>query len=403
MPSHLFRLRSFCIAATCAIAALAHAQPGDSGDSGGSGGPPSAAVRVAPVLMRPVERRTDATGRLRAVRESQVATREPGRVREVAVRKGDLVKPGDILVILDDALLRSEALVAAADAAKSIALLAEREADLAKAERDLARLTDLTTRGSASEYELLDGRTQVDRARARRDQARAESDADHARAALLDQRLTDLTVRAPFAGQVIERAVDEGEWAERGTPVARVLDLDRLEAWIDVPERHLTALTQGTPSLSLSIPAIAMTLTAAADAVLSSGDAATRTFPVRATIDNADARLRPGMTVTASIPTGEQAPAMLVPADALLRDDAGWFVYTATGSTPDARAAVPARVDILFSVGQHKAVRPVSGPLFPGAFVITEGNERILFPGQPLAIANPDVLTATPTPPQDNN
>lgn len=366
-------------------------------------GPPSAAVRVGAVQMRPVERRTDATGRLRAVREASVATREPGRVLRVAVRQGDLVQPGDVLVVLDDALLQPEAVAAHADAAKSLALLAEREADLAKAERDLARLQDLSSRGSASEYELLDGQTQVDRARARRDQAEAESKADHARAALLDQRVADLVVRAPFAGQIVEREIDEGEWAERGRAVARVLDLDRLEAWIDVPERFLTALTQGSPTLALSIPALAATRSAIADAVLSAGDAATRTFPVRATLDNAEHSLRPGMTVTASIPTGAEAPSMLVPSDALLRDDAGWYVYTATGAAPHALAAVPARVEPLFAVGDRTAVRPVSGPLFPGAFVVVEGNERILFPGQPLAVGNPEALTATPPPSQENN
>ncbi len=398
MPSRAYRLGIGCVLlASCAFGPRVSAQPG------GSGGPPKATVRVAPVQMRPVERRADATGRLRALREAQVATRESGRVREVNVRQGDLVQPGDVLVVLDDALLSPESAAARAEAARSRALLAEREADLQKAERDFSRITDLSARGSASEFEILDAQTQVDRAKARRDQARAESDASHARSDLLDRRLEDLIVRAPFAGQVVERAVDEGEWADRGGAVARVLDLDRLEAWIDVPERHLPSITPGSTVLAISVPATGSTIDAPADAILSAGDAATRTFPVRATLENQQGALRPGMTITASVPTGELAPSLLVPADALLRDDAGWFVYTATGSDPDNRAAVPARVERLFSVGALTAVRTISGPLFPGAIVVIEGNERILFPGQPLTVANPDVLSATQPHSQDNN
>ncbi|MGD9691882.1 MAG: efflux RND transporter periplasmic adaptor subunit [Phycisphaerales bacterium] len=366
-------------------------------------GPPKAVVRIAPAQMRPVDQRINATGRIRAVREAQVASREPGRVKSVAVRQGDRVKENDVLVILDDAVLKPEVTAARADAIRSLALLAEREADLSKAERDHARLTDLHSRASATENELLDGQTALQRARARRDQAKAESASDQAKASLLEQRLEDLTIRAPFAGQVVARDIDEGEWADRGRTVARIIDLDRLEAWIDVPERYLKPLTQSAPVLSISIPAIATTLQANADAILSMGDAATRTFPVRATIDNPEGVFRPGMTVTASIPTGEQAPMLLVPADALLRDDAGWYVFTATGQTAEDRAAVPARVETVFTFDALTVVRTLSGPLFPGAFVITEGNERILFPGQPLQIANPDVLNATPPPAQDNN
>ncbi len=388
------RLRVLC-PATIVLASVARAQP--------AGGPPKAAVRIAPAQMRPVEQRVDATGRVRAVREAQVASREPGRVRAVRVRQGDMVREGDVLVLLDDALLKPEALAARADVARSLALLGEREADLAKAERDHARLTDLNTRGSASENELFDAKIALDRARARRDQARAESASDQAKSSLLEQRIDDLTIRAPFAGQVVARDIDEGEWAERGKPVARIIDLDRLEAWVDVPERRLAPLTQSNPVILLSIPALGASIEARAEAVLSTGDAATRTFPVRATLDNPDGALRPGMTVVASIPTGEAAPMLLVPSDALLRDDAGWYVYTATGQTNDDRAAIPARVDLLFAVDASTAVRTVAGPLFPGAFVVTEGNERILFPGQPLQIANPEVFNATPPAPQGKN
>jgi multidrug efflux pump subunit AcrA (membrane-fusion protein) len=194
--------------------------------------------------------------------------------------------------------------------------------------------------------------------------------------------------------------MEAGQWADRGDAILEIAQLDPIEVWIDVPERHILPMRSSGASIRVTARATGESFEATEMHIVPQGAEGARTFPVRLRLENPDRRLLPGMSVTASVPTGTVEPRLLVPADAMLRDDAGWFVYTATGET-NALMALPARVEPLVSVNGMTAVRVVAGPLFPGALVVIEGNERILFPGQPLAVTNASALAPAPGAPAE--
>ena len=296
------------------------------------------------------------------------------------------------------ALRRIDPGAAAAARRRAEGVLAERAANHAKAQRDLERITSLRATRSASQNEYDDAVTETERTLALVEQAEADVRSREAAVRLLETRIGDMTITAPFAGRVAERAIESGEWASQGAPVALLIATDTVDVWIDVPQQHLQAATHDGASVTFEVPALGRSFEAPVSGVVPIADPSARTFPVRITIDSEDEALRPGMNVVARIPVGTSAPTLVVPRDAMLRDDAGWFVYTATGERNDSLVAVPARVEQLFSVSRTQvAVRVISGPLFPGAPVVVEGNERILFPGQPLRITNPDALAPAET------
>lgn len=384
MPSSASVLRSFC-----AVLVLVSSQ------STLAQGPPVANVRVGVIEMRPVVGTVDVTGQVRPWQWARVASREPGRVLEVAIRAGDEVEAGGLLGRLDDSLLRPAVAAGEAALASAKATLAERDAEVERAERDVERLTALRQRDSATQNEYDDAQTALARMSARREEAAAAIARAEAELQRLRTRLDDMTIRAPFAGRVVARRSEVGEWIGEGGVFVELVRLDPVEVWLDVPERYAASLISRTPKVTIIAPALGREFQAASIEVVPMGAEAARTFPVRIRVDNPEKALLPGMSVTARAPTGESAPAMVAPSDALLRDDAGWFVYTATGDD-SGRAAVPARVEIALRMGEQTAIRPISGPVFPGALVVVEGNERILFPGQPLAIVNPEVIPAAP-------
>lgn len=84
------------------------------------------------------------------------------------------------------------------------------------------------------------------------------------------------------------------------------------------------------------------------------------------------------MSVLGRVPTGAMDPVMTVAKDAILRDDAGAFLYFDAGGV-----AAVARLEIRYAVGERIVVR--SGRLSEGVGTVVEGNERV-FPGQPLLI-----------------
>ncbi len=351
----------------------------------------AAAVRVGLVEMRPVEQRASVTGEVRATQRSRIASREAGKVVTVRVREGDSVKKGDVLVTLDESLLRIDLASAKAQLAAADSSLVEAKSVLDRRERDLRKLEELQRRQSATETEVQDARSEVDAQAARVAARTAEIEGAKARVARLEEQLSDMTVVAPFNGRISQKLVDEGEWAGQGDALVELVASDTVDVFLDVPQRYVNAIQAGDASISVRFDALGMEATLSNGSVVPVADSAARTFPVRLVAPNDEGLIQPGMSVTASIPAGFSGPAMLAPADALLRDDAGWFVYTATPGE-QGHIALPARVEQLFRTGALVAIRPISGPVFPGAAVVTEGNERILFPGQPLQVTNPQAL-----------
>ena len=133
-------------------------------------------------------------------------------------------------------------------------------------------------------------------------------------------------------------------------------------------------------------------MTSKIHAVVPQADALSRLFPVRLIVDDPESQLRPGMSLTAMVPTGTQAELLTVSKDAILRNAAGEYVYYNNNGT-----AALAPITRLFSVGSRVVIR---SPLIrPGVQVVIEGNER-MFPTQPMIIfeldGNPPPAPTTP-------
>jgi membrane fusion protein (multidrug efflux system) len=339
------------------------------------GGPPPARVRLDSARMESVEQLRRVTGELRAVRRAVVSAEEEGRLVGLSFDAGDLVEQGQTLARQDTRLvsLVADRLVASVGAAE--ARLRETESAVEQERRNVARLESAIGRGGVAESELEDAGITLIGAEARAATALAELETARALLEYTRAQLDKMTILAPFDGAVVEKSAELGEWIGQGDPIAEIVSLDRIDAWLDVPEAILPALGSGA-SIDVEIDALAETLASGEIAIIASGDTLAHTFPVRVRLDNPGGRLRPGMAVTALIPSGRAAEVLTVHKDAILRDDAGSYLYFDGGGT-----AVPARVERLWAFGDRAVIR--SPMIRPGTRVVTEGNER-LFPGQPL-------------------
>ena len=119
---------------------------------------------------------------------------------------------------------------------------------------------------------------------------------------------------------------DAGQWVDEGGGVVELVALTEIEAWLDVPERLIDRLTEGESTVRVRVTATGEEVDAEVIAVVPEADELSRLFPVRVAMDNADQRLKPGMSVIGLTPTGITEPSLTVPKDALLRDDAGEFL-----------------------------------------------------------------------------
>jgi RND family efflux transporter MFP subunit len=362
----------------------------------GQGGPPPALVAVDAVRQERIEQRREVTGELRAVKRAEVATEESGQVVAMEVEAGDAVKAGQVIARLDDELRRLDVERLRAEVASDEAQVQERQAQVLKAQRDLSRLEDLSSRSGASQNEVDDAKTRVAEEKARLAQAEADQLSSKADLHFAERRLLNTSIVAPFDGSVVAKRTEVGQWLGEGDPVVDMVALSAVDAFLDVPERFIGALASSGSAVELRIPAIADTLSVSNVTILAEGDRLARTFRVRVRVDNAGpqspgkGRLKPGMSVIGMVPTGEPADVLTIHKDAVMRNDAGSYVYFDGGGV-----AAVAPIESMFAVGDRVVVR--SPVLKPGMNIITQGNERV-FPGQPLKLLDASAPAAEPTP-----
>ncbi|MEN8763069.1 MAG: efflux RND transporter periplasmic adaptor subunit [Thiogranum sp.] len=157
------------------------------------------------------------TGTLRARREVKVYTQEEGRITALSLYEGDKVAEGDVLVRLDDTLIRAQ--------------LSRASATRKQAEQDVKRLKELRTRKLVSEDEYTRALTQLEVARAD----------EH----VLKTRLGYTTITSPINGVVSARLSEPGNVVERHQHVLTLSDPSLLVTELPVSELILPDLAIG--------------------------------------------------------------------------------------------------------------------------------------------------------------
>lgn len=194
--------------------------------------------------------------------EVRVSAEVPGRVMESRLVEGERVDAGDLLLRLDDSELRLERARAQAEAAE-VGLEGQRLAEelrawrhhLETAEAELARARELRERGTIAAPRLEEAENAAQEAGARVGSLEAQLSAVEARreaaestVALIDRRLEKTRIAAPIDATVLVKAVEEGEFAQPGRVVAILVDLDRVELRVYLPQREIGKIRHGDPA-----------------------------------------------------------------------------------------------------------------------------------------------------------
>ncbi|KAF0094504.1 MAG: putative efflux system periplasmic linker protein [Puniceicoccaceae bacterium 5H] len=337
---------------------------------------------VEPIRNVELQPRNYVTGTLRAVSRADVAARENAAVESIYVNEGDAVEAGAVLARLD-----SRRLQALLDEQKAIrvttqSLIAQREAELERARLDFETKRNLEERDAISRSEFLDAQREFRVAETLLQSSRDALKEVDSRVEHLEVRLSDLTVRASFAGRVVERHVELGEWVNPGEPVVTLVTKGKIEAWLTVPERYAADVATYAERLNVDVPSLHTVARSQRVTVVPEVHPRARTFNVVVELDDQDGRLSPGMSVTAWIPTGARADHLAVESDSVIRSRDSSYVYVASEGA-DGHTAVRTEVHVLFSEGNWLAIEGEN--VEAGQLVVVEGNERLL-PGQPVLV-----------------
>jgi membrane fusion protein (multidrug efflux system) len=191
---------------------------GGPGGPGGGGGPPQPlAVELTNVEPATIERHYRASGTLEPLRRAEIRPLRAGIIDSLEVEVGDTVTAEQVLARLDG---------------RELSLQAKRDdIGAANVEAELERLRKLEGSGAIAQQEI--------------DVRRQELESAKAVARLSKAQASTMTVRSPFAGTVIARAVDVGNLAMTSTVLYEVADLSALELPLHLPEREAARVKVG--------------------------------------------------------------------------------------------------------------------------------------------------------------
>jgi membrane fusion protein (multidrug efflux system) len=273
----------------------------------------SVQVQTVEVVEQPMPEYLTLTGTLRASQESEVAADASGKVKATFVERGQQVKQGDTLALLD---ARSAAI--SVTAARAQTELARAQLDQAKKECDRVKALYETGAISQAEYDRTTSQcatTQWSTAAAQAMQQSAQ------------KVVGDAVIRAPFTGIVGERFVNVGQYVQPSTKVASLYDPDPLRLELTVPEANVGAVKADMP-VTFTVAAFGeeKPFLGAIKFISPNIRPATRDLVIEALCPNADGQLRPGMFAVAELAVGERKT-MVVPASSIVKSDTDARVF----------------------------------------------------------------------------
>ncbi len=302
-PRTVTTITSIVLAVACASWAIYEAKHDRSVDTFAATGPRAPAaipVVTAEAQLRQLRMGLQAIGTAVANESVEVSSKTTNIVTAIRFADGQSVQAGQVLVELD----RESA---SADLA---AATAEYEESLSQWNRARELVNSQVL--SRSQFEQIEATMKSNLARL--DAARA--------------RLADTYIRAPFAGRVGLRRVSLGALVTPGTVITTLDDTSTIKVDFAVPELQLGALEKGQRVVAHTSAYPGRNFSGVVDSIDSRVDPATRSVVVRAAVPNRDGALKPGMFLTVEL-TQDERPALVIPEEALVPEQARQFVFVA--------------------------------------------------------------------------
>lgn len=343
-------LLSVCWLAACKSATPpnANAQGAGGGRGGGRGGGggeslPPRNIRLVEATERMLTQTVTATGTLAADEQASLSFRVAGRLAQLSIDLGSVVRKGQPIAKLETADFKQRV-----DAADAGLQQARARLGLALSGSDDSVNADNTATVRQARAVLDSSRAIRDRTRqlvaqgiqSKADLDRVESDYKVAesryqdaleevrnRQGLLAQRRSELELAkqqleytvlyAPYDGAIREKRTSVGEYLAVGAPIATLVRLHPLRLRVEVPEREATGIRPGL-SVKVLIEGDSNTYSGRVARISPAFSEASRTLIVEAEVDNQHGRLRPGSFAKAELQTSSSKSVVTIPATALI-------------------------------------------------------------------------------------
>jgi multidrug efflux system membrane fusion protein len=361
---HRFQLRLILAAAIAVCVSLSGCTNADSKQQKAqAAGSHSVSVAVATVQQKDVPVYLVGLGSVSAFYTANIKSRVDGQIMRVNFQEGQIVKEGDLLILIDPRPYQVQL-------EQMQAQLFKDQASLRDARLNLERYTTLIPSGSIAQQ-------QVDTQKSTVDQLDGQVRTDQAQIDNAKLQLVYCNITAPFTGRVGLRQVDPGNivHAADTNPMLILTQLQPIAVIFTLPEDQLPTVAQHMKNTTLQVEAYSRDdqtklATGKLQTIDNQIDPTTGTAKLKAVFDNKDNELWPNQFVNANLLLETRKNSTVVPTAAILRGPQGAFVYAVKpDKTVDARP-------ITISLTQGNSTLITAG-LNPGDVVVTDGQDKL--------------------------
>ncbi len=317
-------------------------------------------VEVAAVRSVTLRDEVQAVGSLRSRRSVVLRPEVSGRIAALNFRDGARVRQGQWLAQLDDQLPRAQ--------------VQQAQAELSIARANHQRNSELVAQGFISQRSL--------------DESAANLEVAQAKLALAQATAARLRMVAPFDGIAGIGNVHVGDYLKDGTDIVNIEDIDGLLVDFRLPERYQSHVKPGQ-TVRISLDALpGSEHSAIVQALDPQIDANGRSLSVRASLDNRNGPLRPGMFARITLELGQRTGSRMVPEEAIVPQGNATTVWKFVTTAADGKSGQVRRTPVQLGLRRDGWVEVTQG-LEPDDRVVTAGQQRLQKDGAKVLVFVP--------------
>lgn len=285
-------------------------------------------VNVAKPEQGEIIRLVQAPGDVEAVLEVEISSEIVSKIIRMPVEEGDYVEEGDLLCQLDDKNLVADVESGTARIAQLQAAVTGAEADLEKAQRDVARQANLSEAAATTDLEVRDYLTIRKKARAVLQMRQYELVQAEAFLKRIQEDLKKTVITSPISGIISKLNAKQGEVVvtgtmnNAGTVIMSISDLSKMQIRARVDEVDIPLVKAGQKvrvylQSDPDTPVPARVIRVASKGARASGRDLV-TFEALLEVLSDDTRIKPGMTANVEIEVARHGDAIAVPIEAVV-------------------------------------------------------------------------------------
>ncbi len=307
-------------------------------------------VRVEKPLRDTVAYTLQSTGDVVSIQQASIFSKVSGNLDHVYVNLGAVVRRNQLLALIDTTELAQQ--------------VQQTAATYFNARAEYLRMKELYEKDLGAKQEL--------------DNAEALMKVAEANHGTAKTRLGYARITAPFAGTITKRYLDPGALVNpNGSTLFTLMNLDSVKVAINILEKDIPLITIGNEAVVTADALPDNPVNGRVGRLSQAVDLSTRTMAAEIFVPNKDHRLKPGMYATVTLVLSEHPNAITVPAQAVLKDASGPFVYVVEDKTAK-------RVPVQTGIEQASRTEILSG-LSGTESLITTG-QQFVRDGGPVSI-----------------